>query len=99
MFGSSRFADTTAVGAAGLKPPPTERGAGRIVTSPGCARWSPLRSTQGYSAQPAPPFGLAYPTVPVSSCDAIRPTQARTTLLRPWSTAKVAPVAGAETFQ
>ena len=61
------LAESAAVGLAGLNPPPEARGVGVIVTSPGCAKWSPLRSTQGYSAQPWLPLGFAKPTVPVSS--------------------------------
>jgi hypothetical protein len=67
------FAEVTAVGALGLKPPPVERGAPVVVTSPGCAKWSPFASTHGYSAQPCPPLGFMKPTSPVASCVTYRP--------------------------
>ena len=44
-FGSRKFGEVTAVGAAGLKPPAAVMNWFRF-TSFACAKWSPLRSVQ-----------------------------------------------------
>src|SRR5262245_48995560 len=96
--GSMVFADSAFVGFAGLNPPPEASGVGVIVTSFGWAKWSPLRSRHGYSAQPWLPLGFAYPTVPVSNCVTYWAKLARTSVLRDSVIAYVRPARGEKSF-
>ena len=97
-FGSIWFAEVTAVGFAGLNPPPCVR-RWFVSTSLACAKWSWLVSTQRYVAEPTAVLGLMPPIVVGLSWLAYRLYDARATVRLCSSSATVMPARGENVFQ